>query len=100
LRSPGSLRSCNASAPMVDLPKSRNELSRLSRGILDRLSQPSSAVGLAALLALMMPNSPNTPPRSSISSSQWSRSGRPSWRWSSVSAGTATVVMAADLCAR
>ena len=55
LRSPGSLRSCNASAPMVDLPKSRNELSRLSRGILHRLSQPSSAAGLAALLALMMP---------------------------------------------
>ena len=41
---------------MADLPKSRNQLRRLSRGILDRLSQPSSAAGLAALLALMMPD--------------------------------------------
>jgi len=41
---------------MADLPKNRNELSRLSRRILDRLSQPSSAAGLAALLALTMPD--------------------------------------------
>ncbi len=34
---------------------SRNQLARRGRRILDRLSQPSSAAGLAALLALMIP---------------------------------------------
>ena len=35
---------------------SRDQLNRHCRRILDRLSQPSSAAGLAALLALMMPD--------------------------------------------
>jgi hypothetical protein len=34
---------------------SRDQLSHLGRRILDRLSQPSSAAGFAALLALTMP---------------------------------------------
>ncbi len=34
---------------------SRDQLARRTRRLLDRLSQPSSAAGLAALLALMMP---------------------------------------------
>ncbi len=34
---------------------SREHLARLGRRALDRLSQPSSAAGLAALLALTMP---------------------------------------------
>ena len=34
---------------------SREQLTRHGRRILDRLSQPSSAAGLAALLALMIP---------------------------------------------
>jgi len=34
---------------------SREHLTRLGRRSLDRLSQPSSAAGLAALLALMIP---------------------------------------------
>ena len=33
----------------------QNQLARRSRRILDRLSQPSSAAGLAALLALTIP---------------------------------------------
>jgi hypothetical protein len=34
---------------------SRDQLSRRCRRLLDRLSQPSSAAGLAALLALLAP---------------------------------------------
>ena len=34
---------------------SRDQLSRRGRRLLERLSQPSSAVGLAALLALLVP---------------------------------------------
>ena len=34
---------------------SRDQLARRTRRLLDRVSQPSSAAGLAALLALMMP---------------------------------------------
>ena len=34
---------------------SRDQLAHRTRRLLDRLSQPSSAAGLAALLALMMP---------------------------------------------
>jgi hypothetical protein len=34
---------------------SRDQLSRNCRWLLDRLSQPSSAAGLAALLALLIP---------------------------------------------
>ena len=34
---------------------SRDQLSRRCRRLLDRLSQPSSAAGLAALLALLIP---------------------------------------------
>jgi hypothetical protein len=34
---------------------SRDQLSRRCRRLLDRLSQPSSAAGLAALLALLVP---------------------------------------------
>jgi hypothetical protein len=34
---------------------SRDQLSRRSRRLLERLSQPSSAAGLAALLALLAP---------------------------------------------
>jgi hypothetical protein len=34
---------------------SRDQLSRLCRRLLERLSQPSSAAGLAALLALLVP---------------------------------------------
>ena len=34
---------------------SRDQLSRRCRRLLDRLSQPSSAAGLAALMALLIP---------------------------------------------
>jgi hypothetical protein len=34
---------------------SRDQLTRRCRRVLDRLSQPSSAAGLAALLALLIP---------------------------------------------
>jgi hypothetical protein len=45
---------------------SRDQLTRRSRRLLERLRQPSSAAGLAALLALLVPSSPSMRPRSSI----------------------------------
>ncbi len=41
---------------------SRDQLRRARRGLLDRLSQPSAAAGLAALLALLVPElAPHAP---------------------------------------
>jgi hypothetical protein len=41
---------------------SRDELQRARRRLLERLSQPSSAAGLAALLALLVPElAPHAP---------------------------------------
>ena len=47
-------RGAAASVPEDSL-MSRDQLSRRCRRLLDRLSQPSSAAGLAALLALLIP---------------------------------------------
>jgi hypothetical protein len=41
---------------------SREQLTRHGRRVLDRLSQPSSAAGLAALLALTLPELANYAP--------------------------------------
>jgi hypothetical protein len=44
---------------------SRDQISGIGRRLLERLSQPSSAAGLAALLALLAPQLAEHAPRSS-----------------------------------
>ena len=69
---------------------SRDQLSRRCRRLLERLSQPSSAAGLAALLALLCRSSPSMRRRSSTGLTVIAI-GAAIVRWSSASAGTATV---------
>jgi hypothetical protein len=51
----GPAGACAGDGSLEEHRMSRDQLSRRCRRVLDRLSQPSSAAGLAALLALLVP---------------------------------------------
>ena len=79
---------------------SGDQLACRTRRPLDRLSQPSSVAGLAALLALMMPELAEYAPAIVDVGLMVIAIGAAIVAMVSASAGTATDMTAADLCAR